>query len=48
LEAEEKKTRHRIITTKKQASEIFFGKVVNEDKLRLKLNLQLEKQRAQE
>jgi|LauGreDrversion4_2_1035121.scaffolds.fasta_scaffold454724_1 hypothetical protein len=39
LEAEEKKARHRIITTKKQASEIFFGKVVNEDRLRQKMNL---------
>lgn len=48
LEAEEKKTRHRIVNTKKQASDIFFGRVVNEDKLRQKFNLQLDKQRAQE
>jgi hypothetical protein len=43
LENEDKKLRKRALSTKKKAAEIFFSKVLNEDKLRSRLKISMEK-----
>jgi hypothetical protein len=48
LDQEERRTRQRALATKKQAAEIFFGKVLNEDKIRQRMHQQAEKARQQE
>ena len=45
LDQEERRARQRALATKKQATEIFFGKVLNEDKIRQRMQVQTEKTR---